>query len=311
MEKTLGIDVGATKIEWALSRGGKIEKGAKINTPHSKKLLLILKKIIKVSGAREVGVCLPGFVQKEKASLLPNICGVKNIDVKAELGKAGGAKIFVENDAKCAALALWRKRGMKKDDDFALVMPGSGIGGAIVRGGRLVRGSGNCAGEFGHMKFLYFGGGANKISAGVAGSKNFFEWEQICGGKGIEKKFDSVVRRNGANKSKILRKKSAKEIFESKSALEKKVAGEAAEFFGVGMANIANALNPKEIIVAGSLSNAYMGKHKKQVMRTFSQNAIEPAKKVRITKCSLKNPSLAGALLLCKKERKINSFLGL
>ena len=53
--------------------------------------------------------------------------------------------ISIENDVKCMALAQWAARGKRKDDDFLLVASGSGIGAAIVKGGRLVRGAHNTA----------------------------------------------------------------------------------------------------------------------------------------------------------------------
>lgn len=292
-EKTLGVDVGGTKIGWMFSKNG-AEKSGEIPTPANltnAELKNIIKELVKRTNANSVGIALPGFVQNSFVSKLPNIKNVKNLHFEKNIL---GAKIFAENDVKCAALAQWWSRGAKKNDSFCIVAPGTGIGGAIVHEGKLLRGKNNCAGEFGHMKILLLG---KKENLG-----KIIQWEEICGGAGIEKQyFERVGKR-----------KSAKEIFLDKSLDAKAICNSAAFLFGVGLANIASALNPNEIIIAGSVGFALMKKYRTDVFSGYRKCAISPVAFTKIGVCKMNNPSLEGAMLLAKGEEneKIKNFLG-
>ena len=62
-----------------------------------------------------------------------------------------GCPVFLDNDANVAALGEWRYGAGRGLDDFAMVTLGTGIGGGVVSGGRLVRGADGFGGEVGHL----------------------------------------------------------------------------------------------------------------------------------------------------------------
>src|SRR5437660_1370400 len=67
------------------------------------------------------------------------------------LEKSLGAKVILENDANAAALGeKWMGAG-RGVEDLVLLTLGTGIGGGIIVGGRVLHGSVGMAGELGHL----------------------------------------------------------------------------------------------------------------------------------------------------------------
>lgn len=227
-------------------------------------------------------IAIAGAVENGKIISLPNIKNGNARGFAKRLRKLLRSKVFIENDVKCAALAE-SEFGKARGASLALlVWPGSGIGGAIISNGKIIRGAHNSAGEFGHVK-IDFSKNARKCGCGARGC-----FEAYCGGRGIE----------NAYFEKFKKRKSAKEIFSSSKSSDVKFAKSAAHLFGFSLASLANAFNPDIIIVGGSLSNAYLGRYKKAVLSSFKQNAKPPAGKGKIVKSALPNAVLLGAGLL-------------
>jgi glucokinase len=79
-----------------------------------------------------------------------NLPYLENFPVRDELAKRLGTPVILENDANAAALGeKWIGAG-KEVDDLVLLTLGTGIGGGIISGGRVLRGFVGMAGELGH-----------------------------------------------------------------------------------------------------------------------------------------------------------------
>ena len=156
---TVGVDVGGTKcLGVLLDDRGAIEREHRIPTPQTGSGPALVEAVEEV--ARElqageplsVGIGVPGLVDREGVlRFAPNIRGVVELPLKAELTQKLGVAVSVDNDATCAA---WGERAVgaaRGRDHVILVTLGTGVGGGIVIDGRLVRGANGFAGEIGHM----------------------------------------------------------------------------------------------------------------------------------------------------------------
>lgn len=65
-----------------------------------------------------------------------------------------GRPVKVVNDLSAAAWGEFRAGAGRAHDDILVVFVGSGVGSAIISGGRLLKGAGGAAGEFGHLKVV-------------------------------------------------------------------------------------------------------------------------------------------------------------
>jgi len=82
----------------------------------------------------------------------PNLLGGSGLDIQAGLqARFPNVVVRAGNDATCAAWAERTLGAARGRDDVVMVTLGTGIGGGIVAGGRLLVGANSFAGEIGHM----------------------------------------------------------------------------------------------------------------------------------------------------------------
>lgn len=147
----LAIDIGGTYIRIADVSGKKVRNRTVIKTPSKKtKILESLVSQIKRYGTRHlVCISVAGFVKDGKVVLSPNV-DLNDVDLKKYLEGALNVRVYVQNDAKCAAIAENYYGLGTKYKDFVYLTIGTGIGGAIMIDNALYEGH-SFAGEFGHM----------------------------------------------------------------------------------------------------------------------------------------------------------------
>jgi predicted NBD/HSP70 family sugar kinase len=158
----LSIDIGGSSIKYALMDGaGKIlEKGSEA-TPTSglPQFMDTLNEVINryVDQIKGIAVAAPGKVGADHGTIhfggaLPFLDG---LDLRKALAGVFDGSIVVENDGKAAALAeLWLGNLKGIQNGVAIVL-GTGIGGGVILGGRLLYGSHQQAGEFSFMSGNY------------------------------------------------------------------------------------------------------------------------------------------------------------
>ena len=105
-------------------------------------------------GLRPVGVsvAVPGLVEEASGTVVfaPNL-GWSDLPVSEELEARLELPVHVENESNLAALAEHWTGAAVGIDDFVCVFGEVGVGGGVVLGGRLFRGSHGFGGEFGHV----------------------------------------------------------------------------------------------------------------------------------------------------------------
>ena len=158
MEKTIGLDIGGTKITGIVWDGKDIVRELTIVTPRTLfefrhnlgKLVNFLKGKDKIS---RLGIGMAGSIDaKRKVALSsPNIRYIQNFSFPANFKEYGFKKIFTDNDASCflrAEMALGQTKGLK---NVVGLIFGTGVGGALYLDGKFYRGSGNLGGEIGRI----------------------------------------------------------------------------------------------------------------------------------------------------------------
>ncbi|MBI3473880.1 MAG: ROK family protein [Candidatus Solibacter usitatus] len=104
-------------------------------------------------GLAGVGIGVPGFIIMETGVITdsPNLPGFENFPIRDQIEQRLGAPVILENDANAAALGeKWMGAG-REVNDLVLLTLGTGIGGGIICGGRVLHGFVGMAGELGHM----------------------------------------------------------------------------------------------------------------------------------------------------------------
>jgi glucokinase len=159
----IGVDLGGTNLRAAaIDSSGKIlEKiSGETNLSEGRDAVIgdIVDAIRKLKGKVEgnlagVGVGVPGFILIEKGYIVGsnNLPELENFPVRDEISKRLGTPVILENDANAAALGeKWMGAG-RDVNDMVLLTLGTGIGGGIISGGRVLHGHVGMAGELGHI----------------------------------------------------------------------------------------------------------------------------------------------------------------
>jgi len=100
-----------------------------------------------------MGVGIPGLVNRQTDRVLvsTDLPALVRGDIHAEIAKATGLRVELENDANAAAYGEYQVGAGRGSRDMFFATIGTGIGGAIILDGKLWLGASGFAGEFGHI----------------------------------------------------------------------------------------------------------------------------------------------------------------
>lgn len=183
----LGVDVGGTKcLAVVVDASGTVVEKKRVPTPRGAAALEeVLVELVQSFGVPvdswvNIGLGVPGLVSREGVIVSsPNLPGIENFPAARRLTERLGRLIPVDNDANCAARAEWRVGAARGASDALIVTLGTGIGGGMVVGGRLVRGAHGFAGEIGHV---VVDAGGRECACGRRGC-----WEQYASGTALRR----------------------------------------------------------------------------------------------------------------------------
>ena len=161
MKHAIGIDLGGTHVAAAaVDKRGKIKHRIKRElTSRSVEhvvgeievaVAFVLRKLKKKKIAG-IGLGCPGnIVENTGVVRFSNNFRWSDVPLRAKLKERLGRSVEILNDARCAALGEYLHGVGAGTTDFALITIGTGIGGGLIAGKRLVLGNKLGAGEVGH-----------------------------------------------------------------------------------------------------------------------------------------------------------------
>lgn len=195
MRKALTIDVGGTKIYSAIvdEKGAIISGVQKYSTPKDyAELLDVFRKIIQANedDVDVVAFATCGAVNNRNSGILGSTGNIVKEYPSTCFQSLSKKKVFVENDANCAA---WAEHviGASKGYKYSVLLTlGTGVGGGIILDNKLYKGKSGAAGEM-HFKMERTPkrhctcGGADCFEAYASGTGLKITAEEISGDKNI------------------------------------------------------------------------------------------------------------------------------
>lgn len=156
--KYLAIDVGGTFTKYAvITQDCRILEKDKIPTV-TKLLEDFITSLVKIYEAYRgcvdgIALSMAGIIDSEKGFMYTggNLTCIKNLNIVEILEERCGVRVTVENDAKCAALAEVWKGVLMGCRDAVVMVCGTGIGGAVIHDGKVLKGTHNMTGEFSYV----------------------------------------------------------------------------------------------------------------------------------------------------------------
>ena len=147
----LALDIGGSRIKAAVWDGALRPLG-EVATPVGDTAAFTRAIAGFVTGGETgIAISIAGVVDPATGvGKVANIPAIDGLALEPELEAATGLRVLVLNDADCFALAEAKQGGGRGQLSVFGVILGSGVGGGLVSGGRVVTGAGGYAGEWGH-----------------------------------------------------------------------------------------------------------------------------------------------------------------
>lgn len=262
----VGVDLGGTNVRYGIvSKGGKttFERSRPVEgnrTPA--KIIDILTDIAREAKTRAnisgIGIGAPGIVDFDAGSVIrsPHYPSWRDFELRALLAKRTGLPVVLDNDANMIAYGEAGYGAGKGLKNFVMITLGTGIGGGIVIDGKVFHGDHGFAGELGHQVIFFDGAHCD------------------CGGRGCWETMVSIegIRQISGLDPKALFDMAANGDRRAFAAWQK-----FGEYFGAGVASLANVLGIFNFVIGGGIGNAlkfFLGPAKKEITRrTFGETA--------------------------------------
>ena len=253
----MGIDVGGTALKWVVLRDEEVVSSGTRATPRDSAeavLAAVAELAAREADLTTVGIALPAVVDFERGTTLvvPNLPGDwADRPVAGPLSAALGLPVALANDARALTLAEWRLGAARGTADAVVLALGTGVGGGIVSGGRVVRGPLGRAGELGHMPVEPDG---ERCACGATGCL-----ETVAGARGIVRGAEAAVRRGQAPllaAASAVTPESVADAARRGDAGAQAVLDRAGTGIGRALAALAVALTPAVIVLGGGLAPA-------------------------------------------------------
>jgi fructokinase len=248
----IGIDLGGTKIEVAaLDRDGTLRLRRRIPTPPAyEPAIAAMADLVRgierdLGGHGSVGIGIPGVISPA-TGLVKNANSVmlNGHPLDADIGAALGREVRVENDANCFALSEAADGAGAGCHCVFGVIIGTGCGGGIVVGGRVLSGHHRIAGEWGHTPLPWPQPDELPGPHCWCGLHNCLETR--ISGTGLARDCDGPAARDAS----ALPARAAAGDEAARAALARHV-----DRLGRGLAVVVNIIDPDAIVLGGGLSN--------------------------------------------------------
>jgi glucokinase-like ROK family protein len=204
-----------------------------------------------------IGIGVPALVDIHLGKIVfaPNLKWT-NVPLRLMWSQRFDQPIFVENEANAAALGEYYFGVARGMENFIYLSAGIGLGGGVVIGGKLFRGSSGYAGEVGHMTVDSEG---ELCGCGKRGC-----WETKVGPRAVLQRVRKILIDEVPSITKDLAggdlDRISFDIVVQAARLGDRVALEALQdvgkYLGIGVVNLVNIFNPELIVLGGALSLA-------------------------------------------------------
>lgn len=260
----IGIDLGGSKIEAILLAGdGEVLTRKRVATPVDdyKAIVAAVTALVEdlaadVERTLPVGIGTPGAISLKTGRMKNcNATCLNDMPLKEDLIRSLGRPVRIANDADCMTLSEASDGAAADLQNVFGVILGTGVGGGVCIGGRLVSGINAIAGEWGHTTLplsAYQRGQRREPDPPIPGRRQCFCGRLDCvetylSGPGLQLTYWETSR----SRCK------AEEIVElaADDPVAESVLEQYSNLLALALSSVVNILDPAAIVLAGGLSN--------------------------------------------------------
>jgi glucokinase len=285
-ELALGVDLGGSKIETVLiDKKCRILSSCKHVTSPEKGPDGVVEEIV-----NSVNLCIG------KKNLKPLVLGIgvagqtdsagavvyapnldwHNVPLAKKIEEKLGIPTKVTNDVRAAAYGEWIYGSGRGIDDLVVLFVGTGIGGGIVTGGKMVVGCNNAAGELGHTTIVAGGRRCHCNNLGCL--------EAYASGWAIAQRTQEAVKANPelgqtliplAGSSEKITAQTLAEAYHKEDRLARILVEDTSRYLAAGVVSIVNIFDPYYIVLGGGVIEGIpeLIKAAENIVRTYALKA--------------------------------------
>ena len=264
----VGVDIGGTKIAVGVvdDAGTIVAKTKRPTEPQRPESIdeAIADAVAELAAEHEfgaIGLAAAGFVSADRATVTfaPNIAWREYpLAARVRALLTVDVPVVVENDANAAGWAEFEFGAGRDARSLALLTVGTGLGGAIVADGAMLRGAFGFAAEVGHITMVPNG---HACGCGHKGC-----WEQYSSGSALVRearraaaelpvRAAGLIDLAGGDPTKI-KGPHVTQLAAEGDELSVELLRELGEWIGKGCANLASIIDPEIFIVGGGVVEA-------------------------------------------------------
>ncbi|HEU0114425.1 MAG TPA: ROK family protein, partial [Thermomicrobiales bacterium] len=263
-ERVIGVDVGGTNLRAAaVDLAGDIACRHEVRTPAKAgpeavvdALLALADEAAAEAGLAAdapLGIAIPGPLDPATGivAFTPNLKDWRDFPLGAALRQRTRRPFRLANDGNCAAVGEARFGAGRGVDDLIYLALGTGVGGGVIAGGRLIEGAAGFGGEVGHVVVALDG---PRCTCGSVGCL-----EAFVGGWAIARDATLVATTDdGQTLARLAggRPLSARIVAEAARAGDPAAAAilrRAGRALGAAMGAFANIFNPRLFVIGGGV----------------------------------------------------------
>ena len=226
------------------------------------------------SDIKGLGIASPGAVDAYKGLVpeAPQLPGWRDVPLVEMMAERLGLPVWLENDANAAALGENRYGAGKGTKNMLYMTLSTGVGGGIIIGGDLYRGTRGAAGELGHVIIDYNGppcgcGGNGCLESLVSGTAIAREGERLSD-EGLAPELTKLRAAEGAVTAEMMSR-----AVKAGDEVVAEYADRVGMFLGLALASYVNIFNPSVIVIGGGVSQS-ADMFMNQAVATMKQRAM-------------------------------------
>jgi glucokinase len=296
-----GIDIGGTKISTLITDGeGKILGRAKKKSRSQKRQESVLERAtsccqeacedagIKIETLKAIGVGAPSPILPDGTAVEATNLGWKDVPITKILSDALRRPVYAENDCNVGTFGEYALGGHGNSKLIIGLFMGTGLGGGIVKDGKILVGENSMASEVGHMTIQPGGRpcGCGKIGcleayASKKGMAYGFKEGIVFQGK------PSVLTELVEDGSyENIRSSILKKAWNAGDDVAQTTLREAATYLGIGVGNLITLLGPSVIVIGGGVFDA-LGEELMPILLGAAQEHTFPSRSYKDTRIEL------------------------
>lgn len=316
---TVGVDVGGTTVRAGLiDASGGVRDLRQARTPGSDDAIedaitSVVTELVDDHGAAPrgcfgtgvaaVGLAVAGFVAAERRHVrfAPHLSW-RRAAVAERIERRVGVPVLLEHDTNAAAVAEYRFGAFAGAEMAVLLAVGTGIGAALLVGGRLFRGAHGVAPELGHLRVVPDG---RPCACGKRGC-----WERYCSGTGLVTTALELLARHGDRTGPLARQVAA----DPRGLSGRRVAAaardgdavalgamaELARWLGEGLSLVADIFDPEVVVVGGGVAESgplFLDAAREHYAATLTGAGYRPLARIRTSQLGDQAGIVGSALL--------------